>query len=64
MPNKISVVCSHCGSKDVRRDADAAWDEATQDWELCAVYDNATCEDCEGETSLDEIPLEDSKCQK
>jgi hypothetical protein len=57
MAKKIKIVCSNCGSEDVRRDADASWNEETQEWELLCVYDNATCEDCEGETSLKEIEI-------
>jgi len=45
-------VCAKCGSDDVRRDADAAWNPETRKWELCATYDNATCEACGGETTL------------
>lgn len=55
----IDIVCSHCGSRDVRRDADATWNAGHQAWELCAVYDQAHCEQCGGETSLSEIPLSD-----
>jgi len=54
MPPPIEVYCEHCGSTDVRRDADAAWNVEAQEWELVTVYDNATCEECGGETSLGE----------
>jgi hypothetical protein len=54
---KIKIVCSHCGSDDVRRDADAVWSNEAQEWELCAVYDQGTCEQCGGEASLDEVEL-------
>ena len=50
------MICAVCSSEDVRRDADASWNAALQQWELCAVYDNATCEQCGGETRLAEIP--------
>ena len=46
------MICAACGSEDVRRDADAVWNKKTQEWELCAVYDNATCEECGGETRI------------
>lgn len=49
------MICATCGSEDVRRDADAAWNKNTQEWELCAVYDHATCEQCGGETRLVEV---------
>lgn len=54
---KIGMRCSVCKSEDVRRDADAAWNEEAQEWELCAVYDNAVCERCGGETSIEEFEL-------
>ena len=58
---KIKMVCSKCGSDDVRRDADACWNAERQEWELCAVYDNATCEKCKGETSLEEIEIKEKR---
>jgi len=54
MPKKIKIVCSECGSDDVRRDANASWNIEKQEWELCAVYDNGTCEACGEERTLDE----------
>jgi hypothetical protein len=54
---KIKIVCSKCGSDDVRRDADAAWNVTTQDWELNAVYDQGYCEICGGEASLEEVKI-------
>ena len=51
----VAIVCERCGSADVRRDADAVWNKVTQEWELCAVYDGATCEVCEGQTRLVEV---------
>ncbi len=59
---RIAIYCAHCGSKDVRRDADACWNEATQTWELVAVYDNASCEQCGGDTTLKETPLPCPTC--
>ena len=41
----------------VSRDAWADWDSARQEWVLGAVFDDAHCHDCEGETRLDEVPL-------
>ncbi|MFA7219037.1 MAG: hypothetical protein WC119_00730 [Synergistaceae bacterium] len=49
---KIKMICSKCGSADVRKDADAIWNIEKQEWELVVVYDNSTCEDCGGECSL------------
>lgn len=51
---KVQMVCSHCGSDDVMRDAWAEWDVEKQDWVLSSVYDHTYCEGCEGETTLSE----------
>jgi hypothetical protein len=54
MSPKIEIHCSKCGSKNVLRDAWAFWDENSQEWALNSIFDNAYCENCEGETSLEE----------
>lgn len=56
---KIGMRCRTCKSEDVRCDADAGWDEQTQAWELVAVYDNAVCENCGGETRIEEFEIDD-----
>lgn len=38
--------CSSCGSRKVVRDAWAAWNMCTQDWELKSIFDDFCCEDC------------------
>jgi hypothetical protein len=48
------MVCSECGSTDVRRDAWAEWDHRKQDWVLGTVYDAGHCENCDGEARLEE----------
>ena len=53
---KVSIVCRECGSKDVLRDAWSEFDEEAQDWVLQNVFDNAYCNKCSCETSLDEVP--------
>jgi hypothetical protein len=53
----IAIVCSRCGSRNVNRDASAAWNTSTQEWELCGLCDQGYCEDCGGEANLEEIPL-------
>jgi hypothetical protein len=50
---KYIVVCKHCGSENVARDAWSAWDAEAQQWILHSTYDHATCFECEGETSLE-----------
>lgn len=52
-PKKEYPVCAECGSMAVVRDAWAEWDHDAQDWCLQAVFDNAVCEDCDGETHLE-----------
>ena len=54
---KLKMVCSTCGSDQVLRDAWAEWDVASQDWVLQNVFDAAYCEKCEGETSINEEPI-------
>lgn len=49
---RIKIVCSVCGSDDVRRDATAAWNVETQAWELAAVMDQGYCEGCQGDCNL------------
>lgn len=53
----IKIVCKHCGSDNVMRDAWATWNVELQEWELLNVYDNAYCNECDGETSLKEVEI-------
>lgn len=53
----VTYVCKCCGSKDVRRNCDAAWSEQDQRWEIVAELDSICCELCEKETDLLEVPL-------
>jgi hypothetical protein len=55
---KINMVCSHCRSDQVVRDAWAEWNPETQQWELRNVFDVVYCEVCDGETTLKEVPYE------
>lgn len=57
-PQRMTMVCAHCGSDNVRRDAFAEWDIDNQDWVLSHTFDDAYCEACEGETSIDEKPIQ------
>lgn len=56
MAYEKEMVCKTCGSHRVRRDADVMWDVNSQKWMLEGIYDNATCDDCGGETTLVERP--------
>ena len=52
----IKKVCGSCGSEDVWADANATWDVKTQQWTLLNVWDNNSwCEECDGETSIEEV---------
>jgi len=44
-------VCTACGSRKITREALAAWNMATQAWELQTILDDFCCEDC-GRTAL------------
>ncbi len=46
------MICSQCGSLDVRADAWAAWDSGAGEWALHSTYDAKHCEACEGKTRL------------
>lgn len=56
---KVKYVCRHCGSEHVGGDTWAWWDKANQVWECGEIYDKGgTCEDCDGETRLDEVAID------
>ena len=56
---RITIVCAHCGSENVKADAYAEWDKDSQQWVVSATFDKgAYCDDCDGETRLTERPLE------
>jgi hypothetical protein len=56
--SKIRIVCGSCGSDYVSRDAWADWDTRTQQWVLGTVFDYGHCHKCEGESRLQEVPIE------
>lgn len=51
---KLRMVCATCGGTNVLRDAWAVWCEDAQEWELGPVFDDAHCNDCDGETRIEE----------
>lgn len=53
----IKHTCATCGSDDVRANADLEWSTENQEWEVCSIFDDASCEDCGGETSINEVPM-------
>lgn len=54
---KIQLVCSRCGGTRLLKDAWASWDTIRQEWVLHSVYDNTICEDCDDDTTVNEIEL-------
>lgn len=58
---KVDMACSYCGSRDVMRDAWAEWDTEKQDWALRSVFDHAHCEVCDGDTTLSEVTLDETR---
>lgn len=54
---KIKMICSHCKSEDVVKDAWASWNKETQEWELSQTFDANFCNNCEESRSIDEIPI-------
>lgn len=59
MVDKIQIVCSTCGSANVRRDAWAEWQPETQEWVLGSVFDYGDCDVCSGESRLEEVGFDD-----
>ncbi|MCW1431864.1 hypothetical protein [Novosphingobium sp. JCM 18896] len=53
---KVRMVCSHCGSDEVTRDAWAAWDPQAQQWALRATFDYAFCHRCMTDARIEEVP--------
>lgn len=51
------AVCATCGSDDVSRTAEATWDVSEQTWELITTYDDATCNKCDGECTIEDLRL-------
>lgn len=45
----VIMVCPHCGGQNIYKDAAAAWNAETQEWELASVHDSETCADCDRE---------------
>ena len=49
--------CTKCHSTDIRQNADVAQDSETGEWEVVSFFDSFTCEECEGECSVEEAPI-------
>lgn len=53
---KVRMVCGHCGSDEVTRDAWAAWDAEAQRWALSATFDYGFCHRCMTDAKIEEVP--------
>ncbi len=61
---KLKMVCSRCGSENVRADAYAEWDVDNQKWELTTTFDKGSvCEDCEETDCIEEVEIKDDDTQ-
>lgn len=56
---KLIPQCTHCGGTDISLDAYAAWSIEEQDWTLKTTFDEAVCEDCQGECNYDMVEAEE-----
>ena len=62
--SKVKMVCSTCGSDDVRADAYASWNVDTQEWELSSTFDKGSyCLTCSGECRIDEKIIEEKPAE-
>lgn len=57
---KTQHVCSHCGGENVKWDAWAEWDFEAQQMVLSQSFSQAYCDDCDGETSTDEVLVDEA----
>jgi len=57
---RLRKVCETCGSVNVSHDALASWCEGAQEWEIRCILDNADCDDCGGETTLEDVEIDDA----
>lgn len=55
---RVRKVCETCRGENVTQDALAHWCEESQEWELSSLLDNADCDDCGGETNIDDVVIE------
>lgn len=55
--NKTKPICTACKSDDVRADSYSSWDPETEKWETEEAYEKFFCRQCEGDTSVDWVPV-------
>jgi len=52
---KLKMICSKCGSEDVKLNAWTRWNKNTQEWEFQG-FEDGFCETCEGEADVESAP--------
>ena len=52
-----TAVCATCGSDDVSRTAEVEWYSKDQVWKITNIYDDATCNKCDGECTIEDLLL-------
>ncbi len=55
----MKKICKECGSENVVMDAWVKWNPEKDDWEIDTVHDNAFCYDCEGETTIVDVEIDE-----
>lgn len=53
--------CKHCGSEDILWDAYVRWNKELQKDEINSVFDLCFCNNCDGETTVEEYILENGE---
>lgn len=53
--------CRECGSSAVLFDAYVTWDEVFQAMQIVNVFDDARCDECDGECAYDEFEMENTE---
>lgn len=57
----LFMCCATCGSPEVRRNADVEWNVKEQKWEIVSIFDSASCEECGGQTQINETPIRNDR---
>lgn len=59
MQKRVKMVCPHCGSDNIAKDAAARWYVESQQWEVTNVFDSGNCDNCGEEIKYhDAVPTE------
>ena len=58
---RVGYKCKYCGSEDILWDAYVRWNKELQKDEINSVFDTCFCNNCAGETTVEEYILEDGE---